>query len=359
MFTFKTFKLAGFLCYLFLIAILATSCQKKISQPTTTAATSSRQNTIPSGYIMTPVGLMPAANVHTVEAGYAVTMRNGHALKIRKDTKEQVEDWGEMKPGAIPASILSRKAVTSGGGGSSSVPSGGSTGANWVTYSQYSGNGQPIMYFQSNYTVPTAPQNPGPLFYIWSGISPSPSSYPLIQPVLQWGSNGVFGGVYWTVANWCILDATHAAISPYTPVIFTGTQLQGIVNCYNTDTVNHTYDYTSSYYYNGGPNNILNIEYNTTYNNFNGGTGTFPTIGAITNAYEVLEVPFQVTSTTQYPNQPWIYMTSIILKTGATWETATAVPNLNWSTYANGNLGEWTQIANGDGNGDGEVNIYF
>ena len=354
----KTANSTVLLCCTFLIAIITPSCKKDIHQPDAVAV--SGQTAIPAGYMMTPVGLMRIQDVHTIEPGFAVAIRNGHALKIRQDTREQTEDWGEIK-GGLPASILSHRLTAS---GNTSLPSGyddPNTGYNWVTGTEYAGNGQPIMYFSTNYSVPVAPEDPGPLFYIWSGISPSPSSYPLIQPVLQWGSNGAFGGEYWTVANWCVFSPTLAAISPNTPALYSGTNLQGIVNCYNYETANNSYDYTSYFYYNGSNQNILNVEYNTTYNKFGGGTGVFPTIpGTLTNAYEVLEVPGYTTTAYQYPNQENISMNSISLKTGTTNSlNSTSVSTVNWTTFKEADLGENTTIVNSDGTGDGQIDIWF
>ena len=51
--------------------------------------------------------------------------------------------------------------------------------------------------------VPPPPQNSGALVYLFNGIEPAGGNW-IIQPVLQWGDNGGFGGDYYVMASWLV-----------------------------------------------------------------------------------------------------------------------------------------------------------
>jgi hypothetical protein len=86
--------------------------------------------------------------------------------------------------------------------------------AQWVSIS---GANRPFDEFDEFWTVPNNPSPPSgdsPLEYIWYGLQNnqglssngtgcgSSGNIVLIQPVLQWGSNGSNGGAFWSIASW-------------------------------------------------------------------------------------------------------------------------------------------------------------
>ena len=68
----------------------------------------------------------------------------------------------------------------------------------------------------SDLAVPSAPGVNGALNYFFSAFEPADGT-DIIQPVLQWGSNGAFGGNYYTVASWYVIgDGRFFYSSPFT-----------------------------------------------------------------------------------------------------------------------------------------------
>jgi len=76
----------------------------------------------------------------------------------------------------------------------------------WVEGSQWLvslGSGDNVDLQDGFWTVPTNPLDDGALIYLFNGIEPGDFSA-ILQPVLQYGSNGAFGGNYWVIASWYV-----------------------------------------------------------------------------------------------------------------------------------------------------------
>jgi len=89
-------------------------------------------------------------------------------------------------------------------GGQSPNPSG--YGDGWVEASQWElllGDSDNIAQLYNYWYVPAPPAESGALVFMFNGIEPSGSSW-IMQPVLQWGNNGNFGGDYYTFASWLV-----------------------------------------------------------------------------------------------------------------------------------------------------------
>jgi len=54
----------------------------------------------------------------------------------------------------------------------------------------------------ATFNVPALPSEPGALLYFFSGVQLANNS--IVQPVLQYGDNGTFGGNHWTIASWLL-----------------------------------------------------------------------------------------------------------------------------------------------------------
>jgi hypothetical protein len=61
----------------------------------------------------------------------------------------------------------------------------------------------------ATWPVPPAPaSNDGQVLYFFPGFEAS-NGFSILQPVLQWGYNGAFGGTYWQAASWnCCINGT-------------------------------------------------------------------------------------------------------------------------------------------------------
>ena len=64
----------------------------------------------------------------------------------------------------------------------------------------------------ATWPVPPAPtSNDGQILYFFPGFEDSNNVISIVQPVLQWGYNGIFGGQYWLVSSWncCISNGAY------------------------------------------------------------------------------------------------------------------------------------------------------
>ncbi len=98
--------------------------------------------------------------------------------------------------------------------------------ANWC----YCPTVPPAISLSDGYwNVPPAPgRNDGQVIYLFNGMQPSSSSGPIIQPVLQWGNNGYYGGAYWEAVSWFYSSTSNYMYS--TPIrVSSGDQIYGLM----------------------------------------------------------------------------------------------------------------------------------
>jgi hypothetical protein len=114
------------------------------------------------------------------------------------------------------------------GGRSSNLANPPGTGNGWVEAVQKAvplGAGDNIDYIGGSWVVPPNPSALGALIYLFNGIEPTNQQW-ILQPVLQWGSNGAFGGDYWVIATWLVGPNNFAFYS--TPEqVFVGDTIAG------------------------------------------------------------------------------------------------------------------------------------
>ena len=102
--------------------------------------------------------------------------------------------------------IATRPHVARQNNGTSSLVQAPSTGNGWVEDDQWDvplSSSDNIDYMQASLVVPSYPSLSGALIYLFNGISDS-NEQVIIQPVLQYGSNNLFGGNYWGIASWIV-----------------------------------------------------------------------------------------------------------------------------------------------------------
>jgi hypothetical protein len=307
---------------------------------------------------------MLASRVHLVEDGYHLSVREGHVYKVHTASGRLIEDFGaigQRTPGNNPSAqagttpIITHEMRTK-----RAVPP---SGNGWVTWAQWGNtNGQPINYFSSTWSVPSAPAtNDGQLLYIWNGLEPylvnsNPNNL-VMQPVLQWGANGsgpnTFGGQYWCISNWCAWGANGAYTAPQTVAV--GTNLTGVLTLTGQQP-DGSYNYTSAF---NGYSNTMNVTEGQVYSNLGATTVAIPGIPMEDWAYEVLEV-FRVAQRTDYPGETGVTMSNISLQTGPPGVYTPAA--LQWQPElqtAIATIGESTAIGSSNSNGTGQVTLYF
>ena len=148
---------------------------------------------MPDHIIMTPGGPRHSSLVHKVEPKHTLDGTAGR-IRLFDHTARLIADFGALaerpkdRP-LMPANVAPHRLTVPG------LQSG------WISYASWLNNtGKPIKSFRSTWVVPPPPATQsGQLVYLFNGIQNSTMIY---QPVLQWGSNGAFGGNYWLVASW-------------------------------------------------------------------------------------------------------------------------------------------------------------
>jgi hypothetical protein len=89
------------------------------------------------------------------------------------------------------------------------------TGNGWVEASQWEvslKSGDNIDYIYGYWSVPSIPETYGALIFLFNGIEPTKQGW-IMQPVLQYGDNGNFGGDYWVLASWLVHSNTDYFVS--------------------------------------------------------------------------------------------------------------------------------------------------
>lgn len=211
-------------CWFIVLALAVTACADGISpvpgggdatvRPAFARADVS--TALQAGYIQTPAGLYHPSCVHEIPAGArvnrrldVVTRRDGSRYTLPLCTHLPIPANRGRERGAVVAPIANgwvEEAETS------NYPSYGQINANW--------------------TVPAAPPaaySSGQVYYTFPGLE---NSTYIIQPVLQYGNNGAYGGNYWTLTSWHCNTGSNCVHS--TPASATsGDVIQGQVTASN------------------------------------------------------------------------------------------------------------------------------
>jgi hypothetical protein len=336
-------KKLSFFCLasLSLLAIGLDSCNKNQVVPQAAQATS-------GGEVMTPFGLISAANVHLVEDGSQLLIENGHVFKVRSSTLEKQMDLGGISHTVTPVfrkpveKTLPDKVEKE----TPALP--GSSNPNWISDSYWYA-GDPVTYMATTWVVPSSPTtNHSQLLYIFNGLENSSGS-DILQPVLQYGVSPAGGwSGSWSVACWYLWkDAggtTYAAHTGCTAVT-TGTSLTGIITV--TGNIGSSYNFNVSFsgygtglaVYEGGPNTV-GIPY--------------PSIPAQTFAFETFEAYSStggVPPASDFPSSTYVAMTGIEIKNSFGEQPPT------WT--GENQTGEAQTVVVSNASPGGAVHIYF
>ncbi len=158
--------------------------------------------------VQTPFGLLPrscvvfvgdnAALLPSVNGiGDTVRMSNGNVINLSpcpQSLRTSHEVQGSSRPSPCPN---------------------GACDTSWAEYATwcYCPRIPPAIFYLDGYWhVPQAPTtNHGQLIYLFTALEPNGggTSYPLDQPVLQWGVGSDGGGPYWTINSWILTSHTN------------------------------------------------------------------------------------------------------------------------------------------------------
>jgi hypothetical protein len=166
------------------------------------------------GKLRTPAGEFDLSCAHEVPNGSVVdlegnVMQNGKQVaRFSPCTAKQTMVLPRItKPGLQPPTIN------------------GWVEASWADATTISG----LTYFNSltaSFTVPAAPSvAAGQLIYLFPSVEANGAA--ILQPVLQWGNNGSFGGNYWTLASWYVSATSAVFSSPVT--VAAGDSITGFI----------------------------------------------------------------------------------------------------------------------------------
>jgi hypothetical protein len=337
-------------------AIYLSGCKKdSLKQPSSNLTKSCAAN---EEMIATPGGLMPKSHVFLIEQGYHLSVNNGQVTKVRDVTGETVAVLGKadapstQSQGSSNQNNLSHLA---GQAPTAPYPDG------WQAYGYWHApSTQNITTFSTTWTIPAAPTtNTGSnqLIYIFEGTS-NDAQTDILQPVLQWGYNGVFGNSSWSIANWYLWsNNAYAAYSPTIIGISPGTSLTGVISYNGPGTSGDSF--TSSF--TGHSTSNMTVTIGNSYNSFAGGTITLPSISHQTWAYEALEsyhhsgssYVSEVSNLTDYPTNMMELMSSINVQVNGS-----PASSFGWTT-GNGTatFGEKAYIINGTAAGSGQLDL--
>jgi len=118
----------------------------------------------------------------------------------------------------------------------------------------YTPSSELMTHMNASFTAPTLPaQDDGQVVYFWPGFkSDQPTmGLPVLQPVLQYGTDCCGGGNYWCVRSWFVYGnagiAYQSAECPVSPgdkvnswMSFDSTSQMWTINAYNTNTMQNT-----------------------------------------------------------------------------------------------------------------------
>ncbi len=312
-------------------------CVKHTDIPASSASSSTdilQQDSI----IITPFGPRKRSDVHLIESGYHLSFKEGHLLKVNDQNGKVEEDFGVQ---TVTKNITTQAEGRS--GDRNVVPP--QLGQGWITFAQ-NNTTLSVVGFTTQWTVPVPPPtNHGQLLYLFNGLQDGlTGTSHILQPVLQYGSNGAFGGNYWVIDNWYASCGTCPAMYGTPVTVNPGTVLVGNMNG-AAATSGGGYNYTSSFY------RILDnppgrIQYYPTSNNV-----SITNVPQLIYAFETME-SYRMEVATDYPDNP-VNMTNIqILLPGG---RRPVVATLNWIPHnVVTDVGQHTTVISGS-----EVDLHF
>jgi hypothetical protein len=279
-------------------------------------------------WVITPGGYRDRSKVHLVEPGYVVSGAGNRLLKMHF-LGSVAADLGPLIPRPEGPLMPRNVSLTPLGLAPGLRPP--TLGSGWIAYAYWlNASGHTITSFKTRWVVPAAPRTQsGQLIYLFNGIQNSTMIY---QPVLQWGSNGAFGGNYWCVASWYADGQGGQATHSTAVQVSAGQVLEGVMTLTSQSGSNFSYNCQ----FTGIANSALPIQ----------------NVQELTWCAQTLEA-YNVQKASDYPNADITAFGSINIQTSA------GNPSTSWTgVNAVTDVGQHTVVVSNNNPG-GEVDIYY
>lgn len=259
-----------------------------------------------TGVVITPWGKVPKANIQIVPNHSTIV---GNSFVVLPNGVKSALPGGASIPGVNHPSV-----------------------SGWAAYAYYHYTGSLFYpagygnYFANEY-IPSPPSsNDGQIIYFFLGLEPEGQSA-ILQPVLQWGYNGMFGGNYWCIADWYVYNnnANYIVSQPLTSGVSTGAEFGN--DMYGQSFHNGGYGEWTAYAINENyPFQEVSLSYTGQ------GNGVLDSV-KFTWGYATLEV-YNVDTSSELPSGGSFNFLDI----QASNQHGTAI-NPSWGTYAQQNTG--------------------
>jgi hypothetical protein len=194
-----------------------------------------------------PGGWKPKSKVHHIQPGYHISGEGRRLKKIHSETGKVIQEFGAIAHAPHGERYKRRSDLVLEPKKKDLIKPQNKkvikpwTGHDWMVNSGWMNNtGNPISYFSTRWIVPPAPPSDNDqIIYMFNGIETRTFGW-ILQPVLQWGDNGDFGGDYWCIANWFVNSGSFAGHGNSIQVN-AGDVLQGIMTLTNHSGGNFSY----------------------------------------------------------------------------------------------------------------------
>jgi hypothetical protein len=201
-------------------------CGLAVSGLSTYAVAQTQASTDHTGWVQIPGELIRPDCVHEIPTGANVEVENGEITGDVTLNGARIAHYEACTEDPV---------VTRPRGRAQKLSNPPGTGNGWIEASQWEvplKSSDNIDYMGGTWFVPSYPEQGGALIYLFNGIEPSSGKW-ILQPVLQYGSNGQVGGNYWAIASWLVGSNGYAFYSPLETVnpgdwIFGYTKMTGV-----------------------------------------------------------------------------------------------------------------------------------
>lgn len=243
---------------LFLTVIVG--CSESPSQPENPSPDLSLESgpAIPKNYVITPNGLYHRSCVHQIEDGAQVG--KDRVVRRRNGTHYPISKCAYPKY-PVQTRPLSRSGM------SIISPTNGGWIESLLALSSFPGTFRKLT---ANWNVPPNPvgyYSSGMVYFTFPGLD---NGTFIIQPVLQYGNNGSYGGNWWTIASWHCDDGDDCVHSTPQTAVAAGNALNGLVEATNCSGGTCTWTITTKVV-STGVQSVLTLTDNDNYNEAVGG----------------------------------------------------------------------------------------